>query len=221
MRAVLAHRQGDTETACALLHSSSIGLMQRQVRSLASAVGGQCGRRSTWPVAETPTRACHRLGRPACRSSSTRWPKIVLATGQAALAEHTGDRALAEAYFTQALVLYDDLPMPLSRARTLTDYGAFLTRGGEIIRGRVLLAEAFTSLRNAEPVGMSSGLGSSGVGLGAHPHPETRRAQPAGGQRRPARPGRPNQPGDRPAAPPVGQDGGNAPWSHLPETRHP
>ncbi|MGH3781767.1 MAG: ATP-binding protein [Pseudonocardiaceae bacterium] len=70
------------------------------------------------------------------------WPKIVVATGQAALAEYTGDRALAETYFAQALDFYDDLPMQLSRARTLTDYGAFLTRGAEIARGRALLAEA-------------------------------------------------------------------------------
>jgi DNA-binding NarL/FixJ family response regulator len=32
--------------------------------------------------------------------------------------------------------------MPLARAQTLTDYGAFLTRGGESVRARVLLAEA-------------------------------------------------------------------------------
>jgi DNA-binding CsgD family transcriptional regulator len=72
----------------------------------------------------------------------SRWPKIVVATGQAALAEHTGDRTLAETYFTQALDLFDELPMPLARAQTLTDYGAFLTRGGDIARARVLLTEA-------------------------------------------------------------------------------
>ncbi|MDT5203065.1 MAG: hypothetical protein QOH34_4587, partial [Mycobacterium sp.] len=72
----------------------------------------------------------------------TRWPKIVVATGKATLAEHAGDRALAENYFTQALDLHAELPMPLARSRTLTDYGAFLTRGGEIARARVLLAEA-------------------------------------------------------------------------------
>jgi hypothetical protein len=32
--------------------------------------------------------------------------------------------------------------MPLVRSRTLADYGAFLTRGGEAARARALLAEA-------------------------------------------------------------------------------
>ncbi|MGH3999332.1 MAG: hypothetical protein ACRDTJ_17970, partial [Pseudonocardiaceae bacterium] len=80
----------------------------------------------------------------------SRWPKIIVATGQAALAARNGDRALAENYFSQALDLYDELPMPLARAQTLTDYGAFLTRGGDVARARVLLAEA---LRLAEACG--------------------------------------------------------------------
>jgi Tfp pilus assembly protein PilF len=64
----------------------------------------------------------------------TRWPKIVVAAGKATLAERAGDRGLAENYFSQALDLHAELPMPLARSRTLTYYGAFLTRGGEIAR---------------------------------------------------------------------------------------
>jgi DNA-binding CsgD family transcriptional regulator len=58
------------------------------------------------------------------------------------LAERSGDRALAQTHFTRALDLSDDLPMPLARARTLTNYGAFLTRGAQIAQARTLLAEA-------------------------------------------------------------------------------
>lgn len=74
----------------------------------------------------------------------------MVATGQAALAEHAGDRALAETHFTHALDLHAELPMPLARSQTLTDYGAFLTRGAELTRARELLAEA---LRIAEECG--------------------------------------------------------------------
>jgi DNA-binding NarL/FixJ family response regulator len=40
------------------------------------------------------------------------------------------------------LELHDQLPMPLARAQTLTDYGAFLARGGEKTKARELLAQA-------------------------------------------------------------------------------
>jgi hypothetical protein len=60
----------------------------------------------------------------------------------AGLAEYTGDRAAGETYFARALELHDELPMPLARAQTLTDYGAFVARGGEKAKARALLAEA-------------------------------------------------------------------------------
>ncbi|MDQ6740229.1 MAG: LuxR C-terminal-related transcriptional regulator, partial [Actinomycetota bacterium] len=82
----------------------------------------------------------------------SRWPRVVVAAGQATLAEHTGDRARAEEFFTQALDLHAELPMPLTRSQVLTDYGAFLTRAGETVRSRRLLAEA---LRIAEDCGAS------------------------------------------------------------------
>jgi Tfp pilus assembly protein PilF len=72
----------------------------------------------------------------------TQWPKIVVTTGQAALAARAGDRTLAESYFIQALELHQELSMPLAHATTLTDYGAFLASGGELDRARALLHEA-------------------------------------------------------------------------------
>ncbi|MDQ1749879.1 MAG: hypothetical protein QOE71_935, partial [Pseudonocardiales bacterium] len=143
VRAVLAYRQGDAETAC---------LLFAQLEQWADRTGEADPSYMPWAAdAIAAHLACgrdseaqHVIDWVAQRAAAfpTRWPKIVVATGQATLAEHAGDRALAENYFTQALDLHAELPMPLARSRTLTDYGAFLTRGGEIARARVLLAEA-------------------------------------------------------------------------------
>lgn len=143
VRGVLAHRQGDAESACALFaqlqewadRTGEVDPSYLPWAGDAIAAYLACGR---------DTDAGHVIDWVAQRAVAlpSRWPKIVVATGQAALAEHTGDRAHAEAYFTQALDLYDDLPMPLARTQTLTDYGAFLSRGGEIARARELLAQA-------------------------------------------------------------------------------
>ena len=141
--AVLAHRQGDAKTAC---------LLFSQLHEWADRTGEVDPSYPPWAVdAVTAHLACgrhadarHVIGWVAQRAAAlpSRWPKIVVAAGEAALAEHVGDRALAENYFTQALDLCNELPMPLVRARILIDYGAFSTRGGEVARARSLLAEA-------------------------------------------------------------------------------
>jgi pentatricopeptide repeat protein len=143
VRGVLAHRQGDAETACSVFaqleewadRSGEVDPSYLPWAADAVAAYLACGRN---------TDAQHVIDWVAQRAMAlpSRWPKIVVATGQAALAERTGDRALAESSFAQALDLCDELPMLLARTQTLTDYGAFLTRGGEIAQARVLLAEA-------------------------------------------------------------------------------
>jgi len=143
VRGVLAHRQGDSETACSLF---------AQLEQWADRTGEVDPSYRPWAAdavaaylaggRPTDVRRVIDWVAPRAVALPSRWPRIVVATGQAALAEHTGDRAFAEDYFTQAVGLHDELPMPLSRAQTLTDYGAFLSRGGEIARARVLLAEA-------------------------------------------------------------------------------
>lgn len=143
VRGVLAHRHGDPETACSLF---------AQLQQWAERTGELDPSYLPWAGdAIAAHLACGRytdardvIDWVAQRAVvlPSRWPKVVVATGQAALAECTGDRALAQTYFTQALDLHHELPMPLARAQTLTDYGAFLTRGGEVARARVLLAEA-------------------------------------------------------------------------------
>ncbi|MBV9730540.1 MAG: AAA family ATPase [Pseudonocardiales bacterium] len=143
VRGVLAHRQGDPETACSLF---------AQLQEWADRTGEADPSYLPWAADAVAAHfACGRytdaryvIDWVAQRAVTlpSRWPKIVVATGQAALAECMGDRVLAETYFTQALDLHDELPMPLAKTQTLTDYGAFLTRSGKIARARVLLAEA-------------------------------------------------------------------------------
>jgi pentatricopeptide repeat protein len=143
VRAVLAYRQGDAETAC---------LLFAQLEQWADRTGEADPSYLPWAAdaiaahlaCGRDTDAQHVIDWVAQRAAAlpTRWPKIVVAAGKATLAEHAGDRALAENYFSQALDLHAELPMPLARSRTLTDYGALLTRGGDIARARVLLAEA-------------------------------------------------------------------------------
>ncbi len=79
----------------------------------------------------------------------SRWPKAVLAGGQAALAERQGDPSTAEQGFARAVGLHDPTS-PLARAQALIDQGGFLLRRAEPARARPVLAEA---LRLAESCG--------------------------------------------------------------------
>jgi DNA-binding CsgD family transcriptional regulator len=74
-----------------------------------------------------------------------RWPRIAAATGRALLAEHDGDRERAEAEFAVALSLHDHVGLPLERVETLLDWGAFLRRGGQLVRSRPVLAQALAA----------------------------------------------------------------------------
>jgi tetratricopeptide (TPR) repeat protein len=143
VRGVLAYRRGDTDAARSLFArleewANRTGELDPSfVPWAADAVAAYlaCGREAD---------ARHVIDWVAQRAVAlpTRWPKIVVTTGQAALAARAGDRALAEGYYVQALELHHELPMPLARATTLTDYGIFLTAGGELARARALLSEA-------------------------------------------------------------------------------
>lgn len=76
-----------------------------------------------------------------------RWPRIVAARGRAGLAEHEGDQKTAADHLQQAMVLHEQVDLPLERIETLLHYGAFLRRSGEGRRARPVLGEA---LRLAE-----------------------------------------------------------------------
>lgn len=151
VRGVLAHRQGKTEAACSLFAQLE-EWADRTGELDPSFVPWAADAVAAYLACDRDTDARHVIDWVAQRAVSlpTRWPKIVVTTGQAALAERAGDRALAEGYFIQALELHRKLSMPLARTTTLTDYGAFLTRGGEITRARALLGEA---LQTAETCG--------------------------------------------------------------------
>jgi DNA-binding CsgD family transcriptional regulator len=71
-----------------------------------------------------------------------RYPRIAAATGRASLAEAAGDYEAAEAHFSSALALHDQVPLPLEQVETLLSYGAFLRRRGRLCRARPLLAQA-------------------------------------------------------------------------------
>ncbi|MGH3765648.1 MAG: ATP-binding protein [Pseudonocardiaceae bacterium] len=143
VRGVLAHRQGQAETACALFTQLE-EWADRTGEADPSFVPWAADAIAAYLACDQVTDARHVIDWVAQRAVSlpTVWPKIVVATGQAALAERAGDRALAQSYFIQALALHHELPMPQAHATTLTDYGAFLTRGGERAQARALLGEA-------------------------------------------------------------------------------
>jgi DNA-binding CsgD family transcriptional regulator/Tfp pilus assembly protein PilF len=73
-----------------------------------------------------------------------RYPRIAAAAGRASLAETEGDYEAAEAHFRSALVLHEQVRLPLEQVETLLSYGAFLRRRGRPCRARPLLAKALS-----------------------------------------------------------------------------
>jgi tetratricopeptide (TPR) repeat protein len=122
LRGVLAHRQGQSETACALFTQLE-EWADRTGEADPSFVPWAADAVAAYLACDRETDARHVIDWVAQRAVSlpTVWPKIVVTTGQAALAERAGDPARAESYF---------------------DYGTFLTRTGDRVRARALLGEA-------------------------------------------------------------------------------
>lgn len=143
VRAVLAYRQGDAETACSLFAALQ-EWADRTGEADPSFVPWTADAVAAYLACDRDTDARRVIDWVAQRAVAlpTRWPKIVVSTGQAALAERAGDRARADSYFVQALELHDQLATPLARSTTLTDYGAFVRRSGDSLRARTLLDEA-------------------------------------------------------------------------------
>ncbi|HET9118368.1 MAG TPA: hypothetical protein VFN75_09930, partial [Pseudonocardiaceae bacterium] len=143
VQGVLAYRQGHAETACALFTRLK-EWADRTGEADPSFIPWAGDAVATYLACGRDTDARHVIDWVAQRAVSlpTVWPKIVVTAGQAALAERAGDSVQAESYFIQALELHRELPMPLARASTLTDYGAFLARRGERAPARARLGEA-------------------------------------------------------------------------------
>ena len=64
------------------------------------------------------------------------------AAGRAALAVHEGDLKTAETALAESVDVLRDVPMPLAQCRTLTAYGAVLTRRGQRDHARQVLSDA-------------------------------------------------------------------------------
>jgi DNA-binding CsgD family transcriptional regulator len=70
------------------------------------------------------------------------WPRVVAARGRAGAADHLGAVDRAEHHYREAVSLQSELQLPLPRAETLTEFGAFLARQRDITRARQVLGEA-------------------------------------------------------------------------------
>jgi DNA-binding CsgD family transcriptional regulator len=141
-RALLAWRQGQVEEA-----SRVFGLLERSSRlvdlldpciypwahpavaaHLACERGDDAARVIDWLE-------------PRAEVLPARWPKAVVVGARAALAERRGDLDAADTAFAQAPSMHSP-GMPLARAESLTDFGAFLIRRNHLSRARPVLAEA-------------------------------------------------------------------------------
>lgn len=79
-----------------------------------------------------------------------RWPRIAAATGRAALAEARDDLEAADRHYQAALVLHQQVELPVEYIETLLGYGTFLRRRGQPIQSRPYLAEALMIAEKCE-----------------------------------------------------------------------
>ncbi|MDA8399916.1 MAG: LuxR C-terminal-related transcriptional regulator [Actinomycetota bacterium] len=70
------------------------------------------------------------------------WPRSVVLSGEAWLAEISGERGVAEGHHRETIEMLREVELPLVRATALVSFGAFLRRGGEPRRARSVVAEA-------------------------------------------------------------------------------
>ncbi len=141
-RALLAWRQGRVEEAARVF-----GLLERSSRRVD--LLEPCLYQWAYPAVAAHL-ACDReddasrvVGwlEPRAEALPSRWSKAVLAGSRAALAERTGDFDQAAAGFAHACSMHHPA-MPLARAESLTDFGAFLIRRNQLAGARPVLAEA-------------------------------------------------------------------------------
>jgi DNA-binding CsgD family transcriptional regulator len=141
-RALLAWRQGDVQEAARMS-----GLLERSSRRVdllepclypwaAPAVAAYLACEEE----DDAARVVEWL-EPRAQTLPARWPKAVLAGARAALAERRGDMEQADAGFAHAVSLHHPA-MPVARAESLTEFGAFLIRRNQLARARPVLADA-------------------------------------------------------------------------------
>jgi len=146
LRATLAYRQGQIDAACSGFdeleqHIGDWGVADpSHIPYAADAV-------AAYLAADRPGDAARVVSRLASCPLPSRWPAAMAAAGRAALAVHRGDLDTAEAALAESVDLLRDVPMPLAQCRTLTAYGAVLTRRGERDKARPVLSDALTRAR--------------------------------------------------------------------------
>ncbi|HEX6405125.1 MAG TPA: LuxR C-terminal-related transcriptional regulator [Pseudonocardiaceae bacterium] len=79
-----------------------------------------------------------------------RWPRIAASAGRALLAEAGGEFEVAEQHYQAALVLHEQVELPIEHVETLLGYGTFLRRRGQPVRARPYLAEALVIAEKSE-----------------------------------------------------------------------
>ena len=141
LRATLAYRQGQIGAACSTFAELERRMSEWGVADpahipyaadaiaayLAAGRRGDAARMVDW-LARCPL--------------PSRWPAATAAAGRAALAVHDGDLETADAALAACLDLTHDLPTLMARCRTLTAYGAVLTRRGQRDHARQVLSDA-------------------------------------------------------------------------------
>jgi ATP/maltotriose-dependent transcriptional regulator MalT len=143
VRAQLLHDAGDHASACALYDQ----ILQLTIRmGIAEPCAVPWARHALISYLasqrfDDARRVIDWLERGAARLPC-RWPRIAAATGQAALAEACGDWQAAHRQYQAALVLHQQVELPVDHIETLLGYGSFLRRRGQVIQARPHLAHA-------------------------------------------------------------------------------
>jgi DNA-binding CsgD family transcriptional regulator len=144
LRATLAHRQGRTEDACAAFTELERRMDEWGIAG-PSHIPYAADATAAYLAAGRPAEAARLADRLASCPLPSRWPAATAAAGRAALAVHDGDLDAAETDLARAADLLRAVPMPLALGRTLTAYGAVLTRRGQRDQARRVPVEALAS----------------------------------------------------------------------------
>jgi DNA-binding CsgD family transcriptional regulator len=141
-RGTLAWRSGDVESACAIFAQLEEKVRVWGLRDPATIPWASdalsaylaCG------LIAQAERVVDWLAR--AERLPSRWPRVVAARGRAGIAEHLGNTDQAERHYLEAVAIQSGMLLPLARAETLMEFGAFLVRRGEVTRARQLLGDA-------------------------------------------------------------------------------
>lgn len=151
VRAQLCHQAGDLDGACALYGRIEQLTTQMGIAEPCAVPWGRHALVSYLASGrlDDAQRVIDWLERGSARLPC-RWPRIAAATGRALLAEAGGDFEVAEQHYHAALVLHEQVELPIEHVETLLGYGTFLRRRGQPMRGRPHLAEALVIAEECE-----------------------------------------------------------------------